>query len=268
MSTYAIGDLQGCFTEFEQLLDRINFDDGNDHLWLVGDLVNRGPNNAPVLDLIMSLSNVTCVLGNHDLHFLAVATGQKKQHRSDTLDDLLNNPRLPQYIDYLRHLPLLHYDADQQRALVHAGLPPQLGIEQCLALSREVETVLQSDEFPTFLSAMYGNEPPLWHDDLAGMDRLRVITNFLTRIRYCTAQGEMELTHKADIQPQGYAPWFTFNRNDQLQILFGHWAALNGITGVKFAIPLDTGCVWGRELTALRLEDETYFSVPATGASS
>jgi bis(5'-nucleosyl)-tetraphosphatase (symmetrical) len=138
-----------------------------------------------------------------------------------------------------------------------------MDISTCLALASEVETILQSDQYPEFLKAMYGNEPSTWHEQLAGMDRLRIITNYFTRMRYCTHDGDLELTHKADIQPDGFSPWFTFERSDQLQVAFGHWAALNGHTGVDFAIPLDTGCVWGRELTAMRLEDKKFFSVTA-----
>lgn len=263
MSTYIIGDVQGCFEELQKLLDRVDYHSGRDHLWFAGDLINRGPQNVEVLDLILSEPNVKCVLGNHDLHFLAIATDQQKLKRSDTIEDLLNNPRLDQYIDYLRHLPILHYAEAENLAMVHAGIPPQMGIKTCMALASEVETILQSEQYPAFLKAMYGNEPSAWNNQLAGMDRLRMITNYLTRMRYCTREGELELTHKADIQPDGFAPWFTFERSDQLQVVFGHWAALNGRTGVDFAIPLDTGCVWGRELTAMRLEDKTFFSVGA-----
>ena len=263
MSTYIIGDVQGCFDELQKLLSKVDYQSGQDHLWFAGDLINRGPRNVEVLDLIMSEPNVKCVLGNHDLHFLAVATGQQTPKRKDTIEDLLNSPRLDEYIDYMRHLPILHYDYAENLALVHAGIPPKMDINTCLALASEVETILQSAQYPEFLSAMYGNEPSIWHDQLAGTDRLRVITNYFTRMRYCSHEGELELTHKADIQPDGFAPWFTFERSDQLQVVFGHWAALNGHTGVDFAIPLDTGCVWGRELTAMRLENKTFSSVEA-----
>ncbi len=263
MSTYVIGDVQGCFEELQKLLTRVNYQSGRDHLWFAGDLINRGPRNVEVLELVMSEPNVQCVLGNHDLHFLAIATRQQTLNRSDTIEDLLNSPRLDEYIGYLRHLPILYYADTANVALVHAGIPPQMDINTCKALASEVETILQSDQYPAFLNAMYGNEPGIWHNQLAGMDRLRMITNYFTRMRYCTRDGELELTHKANIQPDGFAPWFTFERSDQLQVLFGHWAALNGHTGVDFAIPLDTGCVWGRALTAMRLEDKTFFTVEA-----
>lgn len=261
MSTYAIGDIQGCRQELELLLEKINFSESEDHLWLVGDLINRGPDNAGVLDLLMQLPNVTSVLGNHDLHFLAVATGQQTQKRSDTLSDLLDSPRLNDYIEYLRNLPLIHYDESRDIAMVHAGLPPHFDTRKCLVLAREVEDKLRSDDFTSFLSAMYGNEPALWQDELRGMERLRLITNYFTRLRFCREDGDLELLHKTDLAPPGYSPWFSFPRPDGTKILFGHWAALEGEAETDFAIALDTGCVWGRTLTAYRIEDETSFAV-------
>jgi bis(5'-nucleosyl)-tetraphosphatase (symmetrical) len=271
MSTYAIGDIQGCFAELTSLLQQVNYDQRTDHLWFVGDLINRGPDNVQALDLIMSLPNVTCVLGNHDLHFLAVACGAQTLNRKDTLSDLLASDRLPEYIEFLRNLPLIHFETrgpDEQFLLVHAGLPPQLSVEQCLDLAGEVEAVLQSENPKPFLAAMYGNEPAVWQDNLTGMDRLRVITNYFTRLRFCNAAGEVELTHKEDIAPEGYDPWYSFGRSDQLKVLFGHWAALEGNIDSDFAVPLDTGCVWGREMTAMRLEDGMMFSVPSIHQSS
>ena len=260
MSTYVIGDIQGCLEPLEALLTKVDFNPDADTLWCVGDLINRGPDNAGVLDLLMSLPNMISVLGNHDLHFLAIALGKQKRHRSDTITDLLDHPKLSEYIEFLRQLPLLHYDETQKVVMVHAGMPPQLALADCLMMASEVEQVLRSTSFTDFLEAMYGNEPAIWQDELTGMVRLRVITNYFTRLRYCTAAGEMELTHKADVQPDGYAPWFTFNREDDLHVLFGHWAALNGIAESNFVTALDTGCVWGRELTALRLEDRKLFA--------
>lgn len=265
MSTYVIGDIQGCFSELTLLLEEIQYESVRDHLWFVGDLINRGPENAKVLDLVMSLANVTCVLGNHDLHFLAIACGQQTQKRSDTLDDLLDSDKRQEYVEFLRHLPLLHWDRKDNLVMVHAGLPPQLSIETCIALAGEVEAKLRSTHYETFLAAMYGNEPDSWQEDLTGMDRLRIITNYFTRLRYCTADGRLELTHKAEIQPDGYSPWFSFGRSDQQRVLFGHWAALEGDIDSEFAVALDTGCVWGRKLTALRLDDGRFFSVNATG---
>jgi len=263
MSTYAVGDIQGCYAALCRLLEQVNFDPAEDRLWLVGDLINRGPDNAAVLELVMSLPDTVAVLGNHDLHFLAIALGQQRIMRSDTISDLLTHPRLDEFVDYLRHLPLIHSASEENLVMVHAGLPPQLDVETCVKLAGEVECILRSDDHPAYFSAMYGNEPDTWNDSLTGMDRLRHITNFLTRIRYCTAKGKLELTHKADIEPEGYAPWFSFDRPDDVHILFGHWAALEGAADADFVTALDTGCVWGRDLTAIRIEDRQLFSVGA-----
>ncbi len=263
MSTYVIGDVQGCLRELEALLRAVNFDAGQDSLWFVGDLINRGPDNRGVLDMIMGLPNVTCVLGNHDLHFLAIACGRQRARRGDTFDDLLQSPRLPEYIQFFRSLPLIHHDESNNLVVVHAGLPPQFSLGKCLDLAKEVTDVLMSDEYETFLGAMYGNLPARWDDTLHGWDRLRLITNYFTRMRYCKADGELELIHKADIQPEGYAPWFSFERQDDTRVLFGHWAALEGRVETEFVTALDTGCVWGRALTALRLEDEKLYAVNA-----
>ena len=263
MNTYVVGDLQGCFDEFTNLLDLVEFDESEDHLWLAGDLINRGPDNLGVLEFVMSMKNIVIVLGNHDLHFLAIARGKAQPRSDDTLDDLLQSRRLPDYIAFLREKPLLHLDPASNTLMVHAGLPPQLSLDTCLSLAKEVETTLKSHAFDEFLAAMYGDEPAAWDRGLSGMPRMRVITNYFTRLRYCTAEGEMELTHKADIPPPGFAPWFSFPRQDDTHILFGHWAALEGVAGAPFVTALDTGCVWGRELTAIRLEDRMRFSVPA-----
>ena len=263
MNTYVIGDIQGCLAEFNALLDQVQFDESRDCLWLTGDLINRGPDNLGVMERVLSIERIVTVLGNHDLHFLAIARGHARTHGGDTLDDLLTSPRLDAIVDFFRRQPLIHHEAEGNWVMVHAGLPPQLPLETCLALAKEVEAALRGDGLDDFLAGMYGNEPPGWDDSLAGMARLRVITNYLTRLRYCKADGEMELTQKANVAPAGYAPWFTFARPDAPRILFGHWAALEGKTGVPSAIALDTGCVWGRNLTAMRLEDGALFSVPA-----
>lgn len=261
MTTLVVGDIQGCYAEFRELLRASGFRESSDTLWLVGDLVNRGPNNIDTLRYIMSLERTVTVLGNHDLHFLAIARGHHKLSRDDTLADLLEAPDLDDIIDWLRRQRLLHVDRADQVVLVHAGLPPIWTVDKALALAGEVEATLVSDQFDDFLEAMYGNQPDTWHESLAGVDRLRIITNYLTRIRYCTAAGKLELTAKTDIKPDGFEPWFSFQRPDTFRIIFGHWAALNGITGTSLAIALDTGCVWGRELTALRLDDDRRFSV-------
>ncbi|HIG40102.1 MAG TPA: symmetrical bis(5'-nucleosyl)-tetraphosphatase [Gammaproteobacteria bacterium] len=279
MSTYALGDIQGCFDELQLLLRSINFDEHHDELWFVGDLINRGPKNLETIDFVMSLPRVKVVLGNHDLHFLAVATGHHAVTRSDTLDDLLQAPHLKKIIDWMRHLPLIVRNETLGCTMVHAGIPPIWTVDEAIEFGSEVSQVLGSDRYNDFFTHMYGNQPSTWSDQLEGWDRLRVITNYLTRLRYCTNDGEMELTHKAEIQPDGFSPWFTFplvdnqpDQEGQLQqplqqrrdtILFGHWAAIEGITHQPGIIALDTGCVWGRELTAYRLEDQQFFSVSA-----
>lgn len=271
MSTYVFGDLQGCYDEFQQLLEQTEFNPNEDQLWFTGDLVNRGPKNLETLQFIMDLDNPVIVLGNHDLHFLAVATGTHDPVSLDTIDDLLSSHQLPEIIDWMRRQPLLqhdeklHHDKKTGFLMVHAGVPPHWNLPTCLARAREVESVLSGPDYRAFLEVMYGNEPSQWDDHLQGIDRLRIITNYFTRLRYCTEAGDLELTHKTSIRPKGYSPWFEFPRPEQEDnsILFGHWAAIEGVTGNPGIIALDTGCVWGRSLTALRLEDGALFSTPA-----
>ena len=265
MSTYVFGDLQGCYDEFQQLLEQTEFNPNEDQLWFTGDLVNRGPKNLETLQFIMNLDNPVIVLGNHDLHFLAVATGTHDPVSMDTIDDLLSSHQLPEIIDWMRRQPLLHHDEKTGFLMVHAGVPPHWNLPICLARAREVESVLSGPDYKAFLEVMYGNEPSHWDDHLQGIDRLRIITNYFTRLRYCTKAGDLELTHKTSICPEGFSPWFEFPRPDQEEnsILFGHWAAIEGVTGNPRVIALDTGCVWGRTLTALRLEDGALFSTPA-----
>ncbi len=266
MSTYAIGDIQGCFSELVALLEKVNFDKQKDTLWLVGDLINRGPQNLETLLYLKTLPNLVCVLGNHDLHFLAVATGVHKPSRSDTLDDLLISPELPDLIEWLRHQPLIHVDSKLGYLMVHAGLPAIWTITESLAYAEEVQTSLRGERYRGFLKAMYGNQPANWASSLRGMERLRVITNYLTRLRYCKADGEMDLTHKEKVKPEGFEAWFNHHPNvleNDISILSGHWAALLGVTERHNIFALDTGCLWGRKLTALRLEDKQLFSVPS-----
>ncbi|MFT4711582.1 MAG: bis(5'-nucleosyl)-tetraphosphatase (symmetrical) [Candidatus Azotimanducaceae bacterium] len=266
MSTYAIGDIQGCFSELEALLEKIQFDQRRDTLWLLGDLVNRGPQNIETLDFLMSLPNVISVLGNHDLHFMAVAMGCHKPSRSDTLSDILESAHLPDIIEWLRNLPLAHLDPDLGYLMVHAGVPKIWSISESLHYANEVEQAIRGQDFEEFLSEMYGNQPANWSPKLQGMERLRVITNYLTRLRYCKANGEMDLIQKETKAPPGYKPWFNYyppQLENDITILFGHWAALEGVTGRQNIIGLDTGCLWGRELTALRLEDRQMYSVPS-----
>ncbi|MFT6914380.1 MAG: bis(5'-nucleosyl)-tetraphosphatase (symmetrical) [Motiliproteus sp.] len=272
MATYAVGDLQGCLDELKALLAKVNFG-AEDQLWLAGDLVNRGPQSLETLRFVKDLGNqARAVLGNHDLHLLAVAFGTRKATRKDTFDAILQAPDRDELLQWLRHLPLLHQDTAKGYLMVHAGIPPIWSLDQATDYAREVEAVLQSPLACEFFSNMYGNEPSRWKDSLDGWPRLRLITNYFTRMRFCNAKGKLELDTKTGLQntPAGYAPWFSFsNRLTAAQrILFGHWAALEGRADAPNIYPLDTGCVWGGRLTALRLEDETYFSVPCSSHSA
>jgi len=273
MSTYAIGDVQGCYDELRRLLDAIAFDPAQDTLWLVGDLVNRGPKSLETLRYVRALgASAVTVLGNHDLNLLAVAAGVRKPHRGDAIDDLLQAPDRDELVDWLRTRKMVHAGAGY--GMVHAGLLPQWTLPRALELGHEVETVLQGPHHVEFLVNMFGNSPTRWHDGLAGYDRLRVIVNAMTRLRLCDAEGTMEFTHKtAPVNvPAGYMPWFDVpgRATAGTPIVCGHWAAL-GIVLRNDLLSLDTGCVWGRQLSALRLEDRRLYqcdcrTVPAVGS--
>ena len=257
MSTYAIGDIQGCYDALRRLLEELKFDPARDALWLVGDLVNRGPQSLETLRFVRDLGAAAItVLGNHDLHLLVVAAGVRKPHRGDTLDALLRAPDRDELLDWLRKQKMMHADAGY--AMVHAGLLPQWSIERALALAREAEAALQGEGYGDLLHNMYGNEPARWRDDLTGYDRLRVIINAMTRLRLCDAQGRMEFGHKTAPSdgPAGYMPWFEVPHRASAgtPVICGHWAAL-GLSLSADVLAIDTGCVWGRTLTALRLED-------------
>lgn len=263
MSTYAIGDIQGCFSALEELLLHIEFDASKDKLWFTGDLVNRGPQSLEVLRFVKSLGDAqVTVLGNHDLTLLAIYYGTRKAHAGDTLNDILQAPDCDDLMAWLRRCPLLHHD---HYVMTHAGLAPMWTLAQAKALAHEVEQVLRGENIRDFLAAMYGNQPDRWQDDLTGMDRLRCITNYLTRMRFCDATGHLDLGFKGQIKdkPAELIPWFLVpNRANQHEdIIFGHWAALEGITNTPSVYALDTGCVWGRCLTAMRLEDKQRFFV-------
>ena len=247
MATYAVGDIQGCYVELQQLLEQIRFDPAKDQLWLVGDLVNRGPDSLQVLRLVKSLGdNAITVLGNHDLHLLAVAEGTAELHRSDTLDEILAAPDRADLLFWLRQQRLLYAEGDY--VLVHAGLLPQWSVKQAGKLAHEVEKVLRGDDYAVFLARMYGNAPHTWDDELDGYKRLRVIVNAFTRLRICTIQGEMEFKFKGELEkiPEGYAPWFDLpeRKSRKATVIFGHWSAL-GLKVTPNVIALDTGCLWG-----------------------
>ena len=263
MAIYAVGDVQGCHAELVQLLDQIGFDPAADRLWLVGDLVNRGPGSLEVLRLVKSLGDsAITVLGNHDLHLLAVAEGAAKLNRNDTLDEILGAPDRGELLLWLRNQRLLH--AQDGYVLVHAGLLPQWSVARAVSLAREVETALRGDDYATLLGRMYGNAPNNWDDDLTGYKRLRVIVNAFTRMRICTEKGEMEFNFKGELGniPSGYMPWFDVPRraSRDATAIVGHWSAL-GLLIRKNIIALDTGCLWGGPMTAIRLEDRELFQV-------
>ena len=264
MATYAVGDIQGCYAELAKLLEVIRFDPATDRLWLVGDLVNRGSDSLAVLRLVKSLGTAAVtVLGNHDLHLLAVAAGHGRLHPSDTLDEILSAQDGSELLGWLRQQKLLHVENDH--VLVHAGLLPQWTVAQALQLANEVEAELRRPDYADFLSRMYGNRPAVWDDTLQGSDRLRVITNALTRLRICSPQGEMEFKFKGVPEqiPAGYLPWFAVpeRASRDATVVCGHWSAL-GLRVQPRLIALDTGCLWGGELSAIRLEDRQLFQVP------
>ena len=254
---YLIGDLQGCCDALERLLLKIDFSPSRDHIYLLGDLVNRGPASLATLRRLIGLGNsATCLLGNHDLHLLAIAQGIKKVHRGDTVQAILDAPDRADLLDWLRHQRMACYA--QGWLMVHAGVLPQWTLEQTLALAGEVEAMLRGPALFDFMQQMYGNEPAAWRDDLSGLPRLRCIVNALTRLRFSDVAGHMDLKTKdgADAAPPGYLPWFEIpsRRTAGVPIAFGHWSTL-GLVQRTDLLALDTGCVWGGRLTAARVEN-------------
>jgi bis(5'-nucleosyl)-tetraphosphatase (symmetrical) len=263
MATYAIGDVQGCFDELQALTALLRFEPTRDRLWFVGNLVNRGPKSLEVLRYVRALGDsAVTVLGNHDFHLLCLAEGFARKRADDTLDDVLSAPDDPEILAWLRGRPLMH--AEPGMAMVHAGLLPQWSIDKALGLAREVESALRGARYREFLAKLYGAEPRAWRDDLAGWDRLRVIVNAMARMRFCTESGEMDLAAKGSRAPGGFRPWFEWRPVDEAPIVCGHWSAL-GLKLSERLVALDTGCVWGGSLTALRLEDRALFQVPCRG---
>ena len=272
MSTYAIGDVQGCFKELKLLLDQVNFDETNDRLWFVGDLVNRGPDSLEVLNFVMNLrESAITVLGNHDLHLVALAEGIMEPKKSDTLASILSSPDKQKLIAWFRKQPLMHHNKDLNFSMVHAGLPPQWEILQALELASEVTQFLNSGDYLSFIKVMYGNTPALWDENLTGNDRLRFIVNCFTRIRYLNDKHELNFSEKGapGSQDDHLFPWFTIDdrKSKNQKIIFGHWATLRLGNIRDFTpynvYPIDTGCLWDGDLTAMRLEDEKLFSVPS-----
>lgn len=262
MALYLIGDVQGCDAALGRLLDTIGFSPSRDTLYLLGDLVNRGPDSLAVLRRLHGyMESAHCLLGNHDLHLLAVAHGAHAPHRLDTLEPILQAPDRKPLLDWLRQQKLARAEciAGEQVLMVHAGVLPSWTLAQTLDLAAEVEAVLRGPDFTDFLHRMYGNQSDAWHDGLQGMERLRVIVNALTRLRFCTAQGVMEFVTKeaAAASPPGYMPWFDVpgRKTRELTVAFGHWSTL-GVMHQERLIALDTGCVWGGALSAVRFDAE------------
>lgn len=264
MATYAIGDIQGCYDSLQNLLEHIAFDPASDRLWLVGDLVNRGPKSLETLRLIKSLGPAALtVLGNHDLYLLMIAEGGAKfRGKDDTLQAILDAPDCAELLNWLRHQPLCHIE--DEFCLVHAGLLPQWTIERARELAGEVEAALQGPDFSTFIRNLWGSEPAGWSDDLTGWARLRVIVNAMTRMRFCTPDGIMEFKAKGTLAkaPAGHIPWFDLpgRKSSDSVMVTGHWSAL-GLKITPNLLALDSGCLWGGHLTAIRLEDRQVFQV-------
>ena len=264
MATWAIGDIQGCFEELQTLLSRVAFAPDRDRLWLVGDLVNRGPQSLEVLRFVHGLADAAVtVLGNHDLHLLAVAAGHGRLKRGDTLQAVLKAPDRGVLLDWLRTRPLFHFDADLGFAMVHAALAPGWSIADASARGAEVEIALRQDPHGYF-QHMYGDTPHRWDDALHGAQRLRVITDYLTRVRFCRPDGTYDMRAKGPpgSQPEGFMPWYELpaRASAGTPIVFGHWSAA-GLIDRDDIYALDTGCVWGRQLSALCLEDRRWVSV-------
>jgi bis(5'-nucleosyl)-tetraphosphatase (symmetrical) len=259
MAVSAMGDIQGCYDELLELLANLRFDREHDRLWFVGDLVNRGPKSLETLRFVQGLGqNAITVLGNHDLHLLAAAHGIRPDSiDGDTLEPILAAPDRDALIDWLRHQPLLHYDGELGYLMVHAGLPPQWDLKLAQRCAGEVETVLRGDRLESFLSRMYGNKPKQWSTELDGWDRLRFIINCFTRMRYCDRNGRLDLKSSGPpgSQPEGYYPWFEIpaRASGDINIIFGHWSTLRP-SDTPGVYPIDQGCLWGGQLTALRID--------------
>ena len=270
MAVYAIGDVQGCFDELQALLELIRFDPDKDRVWFAGDLVNRGPKSLQTLRFIRDLDDsAVSVLGNHDLHLIAAAHGHLLSNDDHTLDAILTAPDCDELIDWLRQQPLLHHDEALGFTMIHAGLPPQWDLPLAQQCAREVEAVLRSDNLSTFIPHMYGNKPKRWSSELLGWKRLRFIINCFTRLRFCDADGRLKLKYKGapGSQPAEYRPWFELpeRRSRDLKIVFGHWSTLGPRTDAGI-YPLDTACLWGGELTALRIDSTPqWFTLPCAG---
>ncbi len=271
MATYAIGDIQGCYDSLCQLLEVCAFDPARDRLWLVGDLVNRGPRSLETLRFVRGLGEAAVtVLGNHDLYLLMVAFGgARKRGKDDTIQPILDAPDGSELLHWLRHQPLCHTEGNF--CMVHAGLLPQWTASQARKLAAEVEVRLQADDFIKALKNMWGSEPAAWSDDLRGWERMRVVVNAMTRMRFCTPEGVMEFHTKGELAkaPAGHLPWFEAPKRKSADtvLVTGHWSAL-GLKITPNLLALDSGCLWGGHLSAVRLEDRQVFQVSCSAGEA
>ncbi len=270
MAQYAIGDIQGCYDPFRRLLDKISFDPEQDCLWLTGDLVNRGPRSRKTLRYVKSLGNAAItVLGNHDLHLLALANGiNVRGSHFESLWKILGEEDCDDLIDWLRTRPLAHYCKELSTLMVHAGVPAQWSVKKTLARAQEIETVLRTDDYPDFLEDMYGDHPDQWSGKLTGNERLRFIVNALTRMRMVDADNRIDFSHSGPVDKADsrLIPWFKVEpaKWHGTRIVFGHWSAL-GLIVEDDLIAVDTGCVWGRQLTAVRLDGKATITAVQCG---
>ena len=272
MPRYAIGDVQGCYKALTCLLDKISFDQNRDELWFAGDLVNRGPDSLDCLRLIKSLGQngghpAKVILGNHDLHLLATYYLKRQPKKKDTFDEIFAAEDCHELMTWLRHQPLMVWDKEHNIAMSHAGYPHIWTTEQALRYNQEVSNELCRGDYEAFFDLMYGNDPALWTEHLSGMMRLRAITNYFTRMRFVKTTGELDFAVKETLEdaPDNYVPWFSLPRPDETTLIFGHWAALSGKTGLKGSNKeqfqaLDTGCVWGGSLTAMNIDTKERFA--------
>lgn len=268
MAIYAIGDIQGCFDELLRLLDTIAFNEHTDQLWFAGDLVNRGPKSLETLRFVKSLGAAAItVLGNHDMHLLAASCAEKSANKKDSLSQVLDAPDRIDLIDWLRHRPLFHFNNDF--CLVHAGLPPQWDFKTTQKMALIAEETLRSANYRLFLKQMYGDKPNIWSTNLKGIGKRRFIINCFTRMRYCDANGRLDFSNNGPLgsQPKNLMPWFDVpnRKNADMRIIFGHWSSLGYYEGSN-CYAIDTGCLWGGQLTALKLtESVERFSIDCPG---
>ena len=268
MAVYAIGDLQGCYKPLQRLLKKIDFQPDRDTIWIAGDLVNRGPDSLATLRYLKSLGkSCIAVLGNHDLHLLAVHCGVRKLKKKDTLEEVLKAKDCDELIEWLRHCPILHHDPSRKITMVHAGIPPIWTIREARQRATQLEKALRAKDYTEFLAYLFSKDKlNAWHKTYDRRSRQKMIANYFTCMRFCDHNGRLDLDNKTAHPKKGYYAWFQFPDSPVYKktIVFGHWAALEGDSGRKHIHAIDTGCVWGRELTALNLKTFKRTSVPAS----